>query len=192
MFLIRWLAQQLFNLLGWKIVGELPPGLHKAVLVMAPHTSNWDFFYGMTTVLIKRVPAKFAIKKEAMFFPLGYILKKIGAIPIDRQRKKVESTTQVDKLIHIVRNHQKLMLIIAPEGTRKYTPRWRTGFYHIAIKARIPLILGYLDYAKKHAGIGPVFYPTGHMEQDIQAIQSFYMDKTAKFPQHGLSGVSPT
>jgi 1-acyl-sn-glycerol-3-phosphate acyltransferase len=186
MVVIRWLAQQIFKLLGWKIVGDLPLGLEKAVLVMAPHTSNWDFFYGMTTVLIKQVPIKFAIKKEAMFFPLGYLLKKIGAIPIDRKRKQVGITTQVDQLIQLFQSSKKLILIIAPEGTRKYVPRWKTGFYHIAIKSNLPLVLGYLDYAKKHAGIGPIFYPTGDMEQDIQTIQAFYRDKSAKYPQQGV------
>jgi 1-acyl-sn-glycerol-3-phosphate acyltransferase len=188
----HWLAQRLFKLLGWKIIGDLPPGLPKAVLVMAPHTSNWDFFYGMLTVFSKRAPIKFAIKKEAMFFPLGYILKKLGAIPINRQPKNVGLRTQVEQISNIVKNSKNLFLIIAPEGTRKYVLRWKTGFYHIAIQANIPIILGYLDYAKKHAGIGPVFYPTGHMEQDIQAIQDFYADKSAKYPSQGVRTSAPS
>ena len=188
MCIIRWFARQIFRLLGWKIVGDFPPNLHKAVLVMAPHTSNWDFFYGMTTVLIKQAPAKFAIKKEAMFFPLGFILKKLGAIPIDRKRQNNNkgSMTQVSKLTQLLQEREKLILIIAPEGTRGYAPRWKTGFYHIATRAQVPVVLGYLDYAKKHAGIGPVFYPTGDMEEDIQQIQAFYKDKTAKYPRQGV------
>ncbi len=186
MSIMKWFAQQLFRLLGWKIVGDYPPGLDKAVVIMAPHTSNWDFFYGMTTVLIKQVPTKFAIKKEVMFFPLGYILNKLGAIPIDRRPKKFAPISQVDQLAQIIRESKKLILIIAPEGTRKYAPRWKTGFYHIAMKANVPIVLGYLDYAKKHAGIGPVFYPTGNMEQDIQEMQAYYRDKTAKYPDQTL------
>jgi len=185
MAVFRWLARQVFRLLGWKIVGELPPGLDKAVLILAPHTSNWDFFYGMTTVLIKQVPARFAIKKEVMFFPLGPILKWLGAIPVDRKRRD-KSLHQVAMMAQVIQAHEKLVLIIAPEGTRRYVPRWRTGFYRIAMEAQVPIVLGYLDYAQKHAGIGPVFYPTGDLDRDIQEIQAFYKDKVGKHPAQGL------
>lgn len=155
---------------------------------MAPHTSNWDFFYGMTTVLIKQVPARFAIKKEVMFFPLGPILRWIGAIPIDRGglARRDKGVTQVAMLTQLLQERERLVLIIAPEGTRRYAPRWKTGFYRIAMGAGVPLVLGYLDYAQRHAGIGPVFYPTGNMEQDMQAIQAFYKDKVAKYPAQGV------
>ena len=185
MIVLRWFARQVFKWLGWKIIGDLPPGIDKAVLVMAPHTSNWDFFYGMTTVLIKQVPAKFAIKKEVMFFPLGPILKWIGGIPIDRKRQG-KQVSQLAMMTQLLQEHEKLVLIIAPEGTRSYVPRWKTGFYRIAMQAQVPIVLGYLDYAKKHAGIGPAFYPTGNMEQDIEEIQAFYRDKAGKYPARGV------
>ena len=188
MSVLRWLARQVFSLLGWKIIGDFPPALAKAVLVIAPHTSNWDLFYGMTTVLIKQVPARFAIKKEAMFFPLGPILQWIGAIPIDRKRlaRKGKQVAQVAMMTQLLQERERLVLIIAPEGTRRYAPQWKTGFYRIAMQAGVPLVLGYLDYAQKHAGIGPVFYPTGNMEQDMQEIQAFYKDKVAKYPAQGV------
>jgi 1-acyl-sn-glycerol-3-phosphate acyltransferase len=185
---MRWIITHIFRWLGWKIVGDLPPDIQKAVLVIAPHTSNWDFFYGMSTIYIKRVSAKFAIKKEIMFFPLGPILKWMGAISIDRsqQANSGKKLNQVSMITDLFQKRKKLLIIIAPEGTRKYAARWKSGFYHIATKAEIPIVLGYLDYAKKEAGIGPVIYPTGDIERDMAEIQSFYKDKTAKYPHQGV------
>jgi 1-acyl-sn-glycerol-3-phosphate acyltransferase len=180
---------QIFKWLGWKLVGDLPPGLDKAVMVVAPHTSNWDALYGIISIVfIKNLPAKFAVKKEAMFFPLGLILKQLGAIPIDRSLKSNTGNKirQVDMLVEMFQHSKKLLLVIAPEGTRKHAPRWKTGFYHIAMKAQVPIVLGYLDYAKKEAGIGPIVYPTGNIEQDILEIQAFFKDKTGKYPHQGI------
>ncbi len=185
---MKWLAKKLFKWLGWKAVGDLPSGVDKVVLIVAPHTSNWDLLYGLCTVYIKNLPVKFAIKKEVMFFPLGPILKWLGAIPIDRSLKKNTAIkySQVDMMIQLLQTHQRLLLTIAPEGTRKYAPRWKTGFYHIATNAKVPIVLGFIDYAKKEAGIGPVFYPTGNIDQDMLQIQAFYKDKMAKYPSQGV------
>ena len=89
-------------------------------------------------------------------------------------------------MTQLLQEHEKLVLIIAPEGTRGYVSRWKTGFYRIAMQAQVPIVLGYLDYAKKHAGIGPVFYPTGDMEQGIGQIRAFYKDKAGKYPARGV------
>jgi 1-acyl-sn-glycerol-3-phosphate acyltransferase len=180
---------RIFKWIGWTMVGDLPPGLNKAVMVVAPHTSNWDAVYGIfSIVFIKNIAAKFAVKKEAMFFPLGLILKQMGAIPINRsiKTKTGSKLKQADMLAEMFQNSKELILVIAPEGTRKYAPRWKTGFYHIAMKAQVPIILGYLDYAKKEAGIGPVIYPTGNMEQDMEQIQTFFKDKKGKYPHQGV------
>ncbi len=182
--MMKWLAIQIFKCLGWKAVGDLPNGVDKMVLVLAPHTSNWDLFYGLCTVFIKDIPAKFAIKKEVMFFPLGPILSCLGAIPIDRSATKKYG--QIDMMIAMLKNHSKLVLSIAPEGTRKYAPRWKTGFYHIAKNAQVPIVLGFIDYKKKEAGVGPIYYPSGDIDADIQAIQDFYKSKVAKYPAQGV------
>lgn len=182
--MMKWLAIHIFKWLGWKAVGDLPNGVDKMVLVVAPHTSNWDLFYGLCTVFIKDIPAKFAIKKEVMFFPLGPILKWLGAIPIDRKSPKKHK--QVDMMIDMLQTYPKLVLTIAPEGTRKYAPRWKTGFYYIATHAQIPIALGFIDYEKKQAGIGPIYYPTGDVEQDMEKIKDFYREKIAKYPAQGV------
>ena len=188
--MLRWFVSCIFKLsfklLGWKTVGGVPPTIHKAVIIAAPHTSNWDFFYGMGIIFIKSIPAKFAIKKEVMFFPLGPILRWMGAIPIDRGHTTMPKRSQVDKLITLLSEAENLFLIIAPEGTRRYVARWKTGFYYIALQTKVPMVLAYLDYAKKEVGIGPLFYPSGNIEEDMQTIKAFYKEKNAKYPQQGV------
>ena len=184
MIFIRWLLRQLFSLLGWQAVGHIPPDVSKAVAIFVPHTSNWDAFYGLMLFLIKGVPLRFAIKKELMFFPLGFILKALGAIPIDRKKTSPqdEATGAVDKIVQLFAQSKPFVLVIAPEGTRSYVEEWKTGFYHIAMQAKVPIVLGYLDYRRKQAGFGPVFYPTGNLEQDLQHFKAFYKDKVGKYP----------
>lgn len=185
--MLRWLTQKLFQILGWQFAGDMPPHIKKAVLLIAPHTSNWDGVYGLLFCFLKRLPIKFAIKKEAMLFPLGPIFKWMGAVPIDRKSGyKTHTNSVVQHMITMLRQHDALMLVIAPEGTRSRVKRWRRGFYHIASQAGVPIVLGYIDYAKKHIGVGPVIHPTGHFDSDLQRIQAFYKDKAGKYPMQGM------
>ena len=188
MGLLRWLAKQCLHLLGWQIVGDLPPGISKAVVVMAPHTSQWDLFYVLMARFIKKIPARFAIKKEAMFFPIGPILRCVGAVPIHRAglMHQDKPLSQVGLMVEMLEQHDQLLLMIAPEGTRRYAPQWRTGFYYTALQAQVPIVLSYLDYGRKQAGIGPIFYPTGCIEADLKEIQAFYRDKAGKYPHQGV------
>ncbi len=186
--IFRWFALQVFRILGWKFVGNIPQDIRKAVLVVAPHTSNWDGFYGLLFCFVKKLPIKFAIKKEAMFFPLGPLLQRMGAIAIDRAGKQKSPTkkSMIHFMASMLQQQASLMLIIAPEGTRSYVKRWKRGFYYIALQAHVPLVLGYMDYQKKHIGFGPVVYPTGNFDEDIQQIQAFYKDKMGKYPEQGV------
>ena len=188
MRILRWLARQFFWALGWKLVGDIPPDIQKAVIVAAPHTSNWDGFYGLLFCFVKKLPIKFAIKREAMFFPLGLLLKRLGAVPIDRKKQGQSTPNQpmVQAMTALFQQPAPLMLVIAPEGTRSRVTRWRRGFYHIAQQAQVPIVLSYLDYAQKHIGFGPVFYPTGAFDEDLQQIQAFYKDKVGKYPAQGV------
>ena len=187
MNILRWLALQLFQALGWKLVGNISQSIKKAVLVVAPHTSNWDGFYGLLFCFVKQLPVKFAIKKEALFFPIGPILKWMGAIPIDRKKQSVSDNrgSMVQLMTAMLRQQDALMLIIAPEGTRSRVKRWKRGFYYIALHAQVPLILSYIDYRQKHIGFGPMVYPTGDIVKDLQQIQAFYKDKLGKYPEQG-------
>jgi len=188
MNILRWLALKFFQVLGWKLVGDVPQHIKKAVIVVAPHTSNWDGFYGLLFCFIKQMPIKFAIKKEAMIFPIGPILKRMGAISIDRKIKTKSSKkgSMVQVMTSMFQQQDSLMLIIAPEGTRSFVKRWKQGFYYIALQAKVPLVLSYIDYRQKCIGLGPVFYPTGNLDQDLPEIQAFYKDKMGKYPEQGV------
>lgn len=152
-------------------------------MVAAPHTSNWDFIYARAAFYMMNVPLRYTIKKEFMVFPFGPLLKAMGALPIDRSK----NNKMVDAMVSLFQEHQEDMcVLVTPEGTRKYQPRWRRGFYYVALGANVPIVLGYLDYAKKEAGIGPTIYPSGDVDADIEKIQAFYRTKTARFPEQGV------
>ncbi len=178
---MSWLAGMILKLFGWKVVVTgIPEGVEKAVITMAPHTSNWDFLIGRLSFMSIKTKVYLMIKKESFFFPLGIVLRALGGIPVDRSnsQKTVMSVTQ-----HF-ENADKFYLIITPEGTRKRVQRWKKGFYFIATTARVPIILGYLDYKKKEGGLGPVIYPGGDYEKDLAKIQDFYRGKHARHPNN--------
>jgi len=186
MFIFRWFARGLFGLLGWQLIGDLLPHVPKAVLVLAPHTSNWDGFYGLLFALAKKLPLRFVIKREAMVFPLGLLLRSMGAVPIDRKHQRGRGEEgMVTAMADLFKDRSSLLLSIAPEGTRGKVKRWRHGFYRVAEQAGVPIRLFFIDYGKKHIGFGPVFYPTGNIEEDLKEIQAFYKDKQGKYPDQG-------
>ncbi|WP_266205689.1 1-acyl-sn-glycerol-3-phosphate acyltransferase [Pontibacter kalidii] len=179
----KFISKLFFKATGWKLKGTLAPQDRRCVMVAAPHTSNWDFVYARAAFFIMDAPIRYTIKKEFMKFPFGPILKAIGALPIDRSR----NTRMVDAMIRIFEETPgDMCVMVTPEGTRKYQPRWRRGFYHVAMGANVPIVLGYLDYAKKEAGIGPTIIPSGDVEADIEKIMAFYRTKTGKYPEQGV------
>ena len=176
------MASFVFHSLGWKTVGEIPAELKKYIILAAPHTSNWDFFYGRLFFLMKGIPLKFFIKKEWYVFPFNLLFKFLGGIPVDRTKK--ENLT--DQIAHIFNQYDELAIMITPEGTRSYNPNWKKGFYYIAQKTKVPIILGYIDYERKIGGIGPIFKLTNNVEKDIENIKAFYKNKKGKFPEKGV------
>ncbi len=174
------LADFLMWLGGWTFIGEPEPDMKNCVFIEAPHTSAWDFVWGRCGLWKLGVNAHFFIKKEFFFFPIGGLLKKLGGIPVDRQK----GAGMVDVAVKNLTENDDYSVIITPEGTRKYTERWKKGFYQIALKAQKPIYLSWLDYEKKLASSGIKFYPTGDYEKDIKEIQKFYMDKVAKYPKN--------
>ncbi len=178
---MRMLSQLIMWLSSWKIVGDAPKE-KKFIMIAAPHTSNWDFLYARSAFYILRIPMRYTIKSELFFFPLGAILKAMGGISIDRNQKG----NMVDKMVDIYKGEDQMSILITPEGTRSHSPEWKKGFYYIALKAKIPIYLGYLDYSKKHAGIGPRILPSGDYEKDLKEIQDFYRGIVAKYPKDGV------
>ncbi len=188
--MLKAISRFIFWLSGWRVSGAIPEGLHKAVIIAAPHTSYWDFLYARAAFFILGLPLRITIKKEVVNAPVfGWFARKLGAIAIDRTPKNgslKRKASMVDAMVAILQTHEKMIMMITPEGTRKYVPRWKTGFYRVAEKAEVPIILGFLDYATKTAGIGPVFYPTGNYDKDLEEILAFYRTKTGKYPEKGV------
>jgi len=166
-----YVARFLLRGAGWKLVGEQAlDGINKAVAIGAFHTSNWDGVVAFPVAFALNVRFRIMAKESLFRFPFGWLMRGLGAIPIDRQSRHnvvEQSIAQFEKL-------DSLILVLAPEGTRRYAHYWKTGFYHIALGAGVPLILAYVDYLKKEVGIGKVLHLSGDMQTDMDAIRAFY------------------
>lgn len=160
-------------------MSQVPKDLKKAVIAAAPHTANEDFPVGTGAWYTEMRPVGFIAKKELFDGPMGFIFRATGGIPIDRATSK----NMVEQAADYFRNKEELFLVIAPEGTRAWKPRWKTGFYYIAKSAGVPIILAYMDFAKKEVGMGEVFYPTDDVSADFKYIEEFYAKITAKYPE---------
>lgn len=175
----NWLGRKTFDLLGWKLVGVIPEDVKKCVITVAPHTSMADFILGRLAYCYLDRNVRYLIKKELFDIPvLKSILLKLGGIPVDRSGRN----NVVNQAAALFGKYDDLNIIIAPEGTRKLVHNWKKGFYFIANKANVPIVLGFLDYEKKELGFGPVLYPTGNYEEDWKVMEEFYRGIPAKYP----------
>ncbi|MDP2423187.1 MAG: 1-acyl-sn-glycerol-3-phosphate acyltransferase [Bacteroidales bacterium] len=177
--MIALLSRFILWLAGWKVVYDVPHEYRQFVLIMAPHTSNWDFLVGRLALWSLRLKAFFLIKKEAFFFPLGPIVKAVGGIPVDR----AHGNNVVSEVAEIFRKNPIMVITITPEGTRSLRRNWKRGFWYIARQAQVPVVMGYLDYGKKVAGVHRVFWPSESYEQDLVMISDFYRNITARHPE---------
>ncbi len=177
--LLGLLARLIMKLTGWRIADE-PPLHHKCVLIGAPHTSNWDFALFVLMAFIKKQDVHWMGKASLFPFPFKRLVIWLGGIPIDRNK----TNNLVDQMVDYYASVDRLTVLIAPEGTRAKVERWKSGFYHVACKVEIPIVLGYVDAKNKTVGFGPDFIPTGDFDADIKKIQAFYADKQAINPQN--------
>lgn len=161
---------------GWKATHLPPPGLDKFVLIIAPHTSMWDFVWGRLILSSMHLRVKFLIKKEIFWFPLGLLLKALGGLPVDR----THGNQMIHQVVEAYERSTKLVVVITPEGTRKRIRHWKKGFYRIAKSAGVPVAVGYLDYSTRTYGIVYNFMPSGDFEKDCESMVRFYSDKTGK------------
>ena len=175
----RLLSSLLFKLNGWKIIG---PHAYpkKCLIIAAPHTSNWDFLIGRCYAYIIGVKPKYLVKSELFLPVLRIWIKFNGGIPVFRKSKN----NVVAQVVDMFKNDAQFQLGIAPEGTRKKVVKWKTGFYHIASAAKVPLLLFSMDYKKKEVGIITEFMTTGDFEKDILFIQQQYTNITGKIPEN--------
>jgi 1-acyl-sn-glycerol-3-phosphate acyltransferase len=154
---------------GWKVTGSIPKE-KKYVIIAVPHETNWDFPITLAMAFILGFKIFWMGKSSLFKWPFGAVMRWLGGIPINRDKK----SNTVSQTIEAFRQARELVVVIPPEGTRSNVTSWRTGFYHIAVGAGVPIVLGYIDHANKTGGLGPVFYPTGDLNSDLPKIQAFY------------------
>lgn len=177
---MRWLAKFIyFKILGWKIAGNTnfsKDTVKKAVLISVPHTSNFDFIIGLLLRRVVDIKSNYLGKKELFVWPLGYYFKVVGGVPVDRSSKQ----NKVDTIAKLFEDKEEFRLTLAPEGTRSKVKQWRTGFYYIAKKANVPIIMFTLDYGNKQNKISEPFYPTDDIEEDFKHMKSFFKGVNGK------------
>lgn len=169
------------KIFGWRVDEGNNLDIRRCVLIMAPHTSVWDFVIGRISLWILGVKSRILIKKEFFKGPMGPLLRHMGGVSIDRGNRHNNVVQQVVQQFH---DNEHFTLVVTPEGTRKYTKRWKRGFYDIAMGAGVPIVLTYIDYEKKQSGVWESFIPSGNYEQDIIEIQNHYKNIGAKYPEN--------
>lgn len=178
---MKWLAELIFfKILGWKLEDHFDPAIKKCVIIVAPHTSSYDFLIGILVRRIMGIQINFVGKKELFKPPLGWYFRMVGGAPIDRTGK----LKKVDAIVQIFQEKEVFRLAMSPEGTRQKTEKWKTGFYFIAIKAGIPIIRVSFDYGIKKVKISEAFWPTGDFEKDYAEILKFYNGVEGKIPEN--------
>ena len=169
--LLRAFSVGFLKLTGWTVEGALPAGAEKSVLIAAPHTSNWDLPYTLMVAFALRLHVYWMGKEQLFRFPFGGLMRWLGGIPVNRDKASNLVAASAEAIKTAV---GPLQLIVPPEGTRSKTRYWKTGFYHIALGAQVPIVMAFMDYEKKRSGLGPIFQPTGNLEADMASIKAFY------------------
>lgn len=177
--LFKWLSVLWFRISGWKIPKAFPTGIRQYVLVVAPHTSNIDFFVGVAARKILKLKVKFIAKKELFKFPIKNLLLNLGGFPVDRNVKG----SMVDQMVHNFKLIDDFAITLTPEGTRGKVEKWKTGFYHISLNANVPIVMVGFDYDRKEVIISEAFYPSGNMENDFVEMHKFFANIIPKYPE---------
>lgn len=178
------LSAWLLRLWGWKVTGQYPRHVPKLVLIVAPHTSNWDFVVGVLVKWAYRLRANYVGKHTLFKGPFGALFRWLGGIPVDRTRR----SNFVAAMADVFRQRDYLHLVLAPEGTRKKVERFRTGFYHIARTATVPIALCKFDWGKKEVHFEPqLFFPTDNESKDLAYLWNYFKDVVGRNPAQGIA-----
>lgn len=175
----HWTGKAILRLAGWNVEGA-PPDVPKSLLLVAPHTSNWDLVIMLAIGFYFNLRVYWMAKQSIFRWPFRGFMMWLGGIPIDRSARH----NVVDQAVAAFNSHETLMLAILPEGTRKRADFWKSGFYHMALGAKVPMALGFADYKRKIGGFGPTVMPTGDVEADMAKLREFYKDIVGKKPQN--------
>lgn len=173
---MKTLSRIILKSLGWKIIGRFPD-LEKSVIIFAPHTSYWDGFYGKLLAMQIDINYKFLSKKEFFKFPLNYFFELYGSIPVSRNKE------YINEIVSLFGECGNLHIILSPEGQLAKTDHWKKGFYYMATKANVPIVVSYIDYSKKEMGIKGVISDTSNMKDTMRNISSMYINVKGKYPK---------
>ncbi len=171
-------ARWFLRLTGWEVEGTRPRESHY-VLIAAPHTSNWDFVYMMAMAFLLKVRISWIGKHGLFRPPFGWVFRKLGGIPKVRDRRE----NFVDAMARAFAEAESLVLVVPAEGTRRRVDHWRSGFYHIARAARVPIVPGYLDYARRRGGFGTPIHVSGNVRRDMDKLRAHYAGIKGKYPE---------
>ncbi|QHQ29797.1 putative acyltransferase protein [Xanthomonas albilineans] len=166
---MRWLGRTALRLTGWRVVGEFPD-LPKLVMIVAPHSSNWDGFLGFAVKFAVGFEVRVLGKTQLFWWPLGALLRKLGGIPLDRKSPR----GVIEQAVALIRDAERMWYVITPEGTRKRVEKWKTGFWKIAHDAQVPIFPVYFDYPSRTVGLGEPVRTSEDMQADIAAIRTWY------------------
>ena len=175
--MLRRLAKFLLRLGGWtSVIGH--PNIPKAVVIAAPHTSNWDGVWGIIYTIAHDIDIHFFAKHSLFWFPMNVLLRSLGGLSLDRSAPG----SAIQKAVAEFENNDSYFFGLAPEGTRKLESGWKSGFYRLALAADVPVILGFLDYRTKRLGLGPTIRLSGDRSEDLARIAEFYADIEGRWP----------
>lgn len=177
--MLRWIGKLTLKLCGWRASSSLPP-CDQYVLVGAPHTSNWDFPLAMLAMWATGLRFSWVGKHTLFKGPPGLLMRALGGIPVDRS----SGSGLMRLVLRLFKQRKQLVLALAPEGTRSHTEYWKPGFYQIALAAKVPIALGYIDYPRKRLGFERLFEPSGDIKDDFALLQEYYRDKVGRHPEN--------
>lgn len=170
---------------GWTAIGDVPEP-RRFVIIAAPHTSNWDFVYFLGLINALGINSYFMAKSSLFRWPVRRFLFDVGGVPVDRSSNQNYVQAMADEFAR----RKEFILTIAPEGTRGAVRKWKTGFYHIAMAAKVPMVVGLMDYRRKVGGLGPLIWPTGDYEADMAKVMEFYRSVTPRHPAKAMTGIT--
>jgi 1-acyl-sn-glycerol-3-phosphate acyltransferase len=173
---MKLIARLFLNIMGWESEGGTPAP-KKYVLIAAPHTSNWDLPYLLAYAAIFDVKIQWMGKHSIFNPPFGWLFKALGGLPIKRHVR----LNRVENMANLFQEHEELILVVSAEGTRAYTEHWKSGFYHIAKTAGVPIVLSFLDFKRKRGGFGPAIMPSDDIKSDMDQIRKFYAEMEGKY-----------
>ena len=179
-----WLSRFIYHkLLGWRIQGDIPSDkIKKCVIIAVPHTSWHDFYIGVLLRSILRIKTGFIAKKELFKFPFGFFFKALGGVPLDR----TPGQDKVKAIATVFDSKEEFRITLAPEGTRKKVTQLKTGFYYIALEAKVPIVMIAFDFGKKQHRISEPLFPTGDIDKDMKHIHKFFKGTVGKVPAYSF------